>query len=1672
MPEKKRSPKAKSPHKSPSSVAYGARGDDEARTRSIGVRQQFLRRDGGKGTTLSLEDWFDQVVATCPAECQTVAERILGKDIPVPTMDDRRTLLEIPDEDEVPSKSEMSSTQLRILHYAEDKYDREVKEDLDKCGKLIAYAMEHIERELHDAIVKEYPAMRTERNLVTWRKAVIRCFKEEYTYVDTDLIRIAEKNLAKLLIEGQGDKETLARFKERFLRAHSQLESLGCPPVTENMKAEQLVHALHRKFAPLVVSRANTKKAGIGMPVDTEEQRMMKKLKEYVPDTVELVYQQAMSWKVDKSESEVAIQLATVNKSLQRQLSEAVAERKERSGKAKVTSPPKAEKQQKNDVPQHPCYCGELHWQRDCQYKDRIRELLGTMEKLPAKEADGDSPAPASAKDKGSRSGGKGNKKVSFAGATISAAQAWADDAGAGYIDLDLESEYGDDESHSYATISYTSMRDQIAEKPHLALLDSCASDFTIKSQELVRGIHAVTPMQVITVFGTGLIGEQARSQCFGDVWFDANSPFNVWPRHQVERMYKVTDYKHDGITCRSEVFLEPYGITIVFDIVNNVMLGDISALIGKPFIKPPPMRSFHPELAIAAASAKSPELAEELRAVKRSLKSQLVRGEPLLASNRQLEEAIVARRLQRNLGYMSSEDVRKSLAGGAFRGTKVHPSDCKHADKLLDGQDENIIKGKSKMIRSESQNLEKLLKDRELVLYVDLFKTGGGYYLLSTASPGSYSEVYFLGYSGARATANIDGPLIAAIESVKPLGFTAKFLSADNEGAIKNLKPKIDGAGVTFVPRTKAAGVPVVDNKMKVIKERMRCIIAGLAFVVGLFLYPHLVSYVVKMINFTPTTTNIGDISPYQFMTGGRSVDVSKIAAYPWGQYGQVPSGNRLQSNLVTQERTHSAIYVGPEDEHGRLGFVKLQTMKYISRDQFTPLPMPVDVIDRLNEAAKLKPADPDDDDDGGGDEGYDDNDDGDYIEEVPPTADPPYISTPGVEHALRQSPQRDDLAERLGVEDHAFERVPLTPGNGHTPSPFRLQVSPGESRPPPGVSPLRPSRASPTKTAARASPRKSPSPLDLNAEMDMAIDKPSDFEPTLRRSNRVTQGRLPKRYQSATITLATYADLKCGVIFTSRTSMHKALKGYGKDAIDALIDEMDGMLKRKVWHGVLLDNLSATQRKKIIRSSVFFKEKYKDGVFDRLKARLVGGGDQQDKSLYDAPTEISSPTVSTTSVFSIISTAAAKQLDVVTFDIGQAYLNADMPGEVYVTLDPVSARILCQLDPSYLQFLGTDGKILVQLDKALYGCVESARLFYEHLKGTLSELDYSVNPLDPCVFTKPCADGGQTTVCFHVDDGLATSPDAAELKKLVKKLRDVYQDLKVTEGVRHEYLGMLLDFSEPGQCEATMRKYIADIIEEFGVTGLARTPAGIDLFDIDVNSVALPTDLKDRFHRATAQCLYLATHVRPDILVAVSFLTTRVQAPTQQDLKKLIRLLRYLNHTQDLGLVLGGDSEGNFHLAAYVDASFGVHADGKSHTGMFITLGRGLILAKSVKQKIVTKSSCEAELVGLSDISSLLAWQQEWMSVMGYSEQAYSGVLYEDNMSAMSLARNGRSNSDRTKHIKLRYFFIKQYLDSGEFVLKHCTTDRMIADILTKPLQGDHFESLRSILLGYAVA
>jgi hypothetical protein len=1633
--------------------------------------------------------WFESVAREARYDCGVVADRLKGDEVAKPKCPTPRDAINAvagsdsdsdsdsdADDDEGeeahgPEEADLTPSQKKVYDEMIKGYLADKKDDKLKSGKVIAFALLHMEVALQNAVTAEYKKLHEKCDLYKFRKAVIKCVSKDFELSDEALRSRCEAELVAYRSQSQGSKETLEDVKKRLEFHMERRAALKMPALSDREQAHAFIAALDKRYTELVVFRENKKKQGLGMPDSTPEQRAIKEAQEYVPNTLQLAYEQAMGWKVAKSELEVMsvsfVAMKAQNQSLQKQLDKVKAQvsappppapGKDKS-KGNRTEPRPKKEAKERPPPTRPCICGELHYFSDCTEKEAIAKAYAASKAAAER-------APAEARASGASQGGGGRVSYNAATVAIRPSMAWADAAGASVIDMEL-----DVPSVNFGTISIDMGKlsfggTRLPDADGLALLDTCASDFTIKDSYLVRNVRKLaSPLEVVTMAGTSQQDTIADSMCFGTTIFDKECPFNILPFHLMERMHRLTAFKNDDITHAVEVYFEQYDLTITFTIVNNVLVGDISPLRGRPFIEAPPLRPMRPELAIAAASTRGIEAAllrQSMKAAKKPI------PEGLAISQRQYRDAVIARDMQKRLCYPSSDAFRQAISQGTWQGS-VQPNDVKRADRILGGLSEPILQGKSKKATPLEQKLEESLQEGELVAYMDIFKCGGSFYLISTCSPGKYSNVYTLGNTAARAISNLRGPVLQSIAFFKPFGYEVKIVSVDGEGAVKKLEPEINVAGARVVPRSKGAGVPHVDNMTRVIKERCRCIIAGVVFVVAAMLYPFLIAYVVKMLNFTPTSANIGQQSPFQFLTGGRSVKIDNIAPAAWGDYCQVDDENRIGRNLITTPRKISAIYLGPQDEFGKHGFLNLQTLRLFSREHFTRLTMPTDAIDRLNELARLGPPPPDDPDEGGNEADAETDAAADGPAEASPPPDVyenPNIATPGTDRAREHTPVSIETDERVGVADQGLFRVPLTGGGEPPASIFRLQVSPDRSTAQAAAHPV---DSSTGRAAARASPAKAPSPMNLNAEIEEAIDRPPDFDPPPSRPVRSTRGQLPTRYLASSVRLVKYADIKGGMAF-AQVNYKKAFAGYGQSATEALIAEITGMLERQVFHGVLRSSLTTTQQKKIIRSSVFFKEKFKGGVFERLKARLVAGGNQQDKSLYDQASEISSPTVSTTSVFSVVATAAAKGYKVVTFDIGQAYLNAEMPGEVYVTLDPASAEILCQIDPSYTRFLERGKTMVVQLDKALYGCVESARLFYEHLKTELTRQGYDVNPLDPCVFIKPCADGGQTTVCFHVDDALATSPDQAELDKLVADMKTAFHELKVTTGDVHEYLGMKLDFSIPGQCEATMRKYIADIIEEFQVTGLARTPAALDLFDIDANSPVVPEDIKERFHRGTAQCLYLATHVRPDILVAVSFLTTRVQAPTEQDTKKLIRLLRYLNQTQELGLVLGGDAEGNFHLSAYVDASFGVHADGKSHTGMFITIGRGIILAKSVKQKIVAKSSCEAELIGLSDISSLLAWQQEWMTIMGDADHAYPGFLYEDNMSAMRLAENGRSTSDRTKHIKLRYFFIKQYLDSGEFVLKHCSTDRMIADILTKPLQGDHFEALRDILLGYS--
>ena len=165
---------------------------------------------------------------------------------------------------------------------------------------------------------------------------------------------------------------------------------------------------------------------------------------------------------------------------------------------------------------------------------------------------------------------------------------------------------------------------------------------------------------------------------------------------------------------------------------------------------------------------------------------------------------------------------------------------------------------------------------------------------------------------------------------------------------------------------------------------------------------------------------------------------------------------------------------------------------------------------------------------------------------------------------------------------------------------------------------------------------------------------------------------------------------------------------------------------------------------------------------------------------------------------------------------------------------------------------------------------------------------------------------------------------------------------------------------------------------------------------------------------------------------------------------------------------LALGWDRTGNTYW--YVDASFAVHTNMRSHTGAMLTMGQGAIMSMSTKQKINTKSSTEAELVGVDDHIPFNIWCYYFLQWQGYHAKGCTpqegdipkepvlganNILYQDNTSSIKLEMNGKkSSTKRTRHINIRYFLITDRVKKGEVSIEYCPTGDMLADVFTKPL------------------
>jgi len=246
---------------------------------------------------------------------------------------------------------------------------------------------------------------------------------------------------------------------------------------------------------------------------------------------------------------------------------------------------------------------------------------------------------------------------------------------------------------------------------------------------------------------------------------------------------------------------------------------------------------------------------------------------------------------------------------------------------------------------------------------------------------------------------------------------------------------------------------------------------------------------------------------------------------------------------------------------------------------------------------------------------------------------------------------------------------------------------------------------------------------------------------------------------------------------------------------------------------------SLTHDARRNALSSLMFLTEKRSGEV----KARACANGSVQRK--HEAKEGAAAPTVTSEAIFVQSTIYAHESCDVATCDIPGAFLQADNPDFVLMRLNGILAELMAKIAPTlYRKYVTTNAKgksdLYVQLEKAVFGMMKSALLFYRKLVADLTSIGFEINPYDPCVANK-LIDGKQMTICWHVDDLFIGHDDpnvvTSFLEWLAKRYDTDDKKLNVVRGHKHDYLGMNLDFSKKGAVRIDMIPYIKKISDAF---------------------------------------------------------------------------------------------------------------------------------------------------------------------------------------------------------------------------------------------------------------
>ncbi len=299
--------------------------------------------------------------------------------------------------------------------------------------------------------------------------------------------------------------------------------------------------------------------------------------------------------------------------------------------------------------------------------------------------------------------------------------------------------------------------------------------------------------------------------------------------------------------------------------------------------------------------------------------------------------------------------------------------------------------------------------------------------------------------------------------------------------------------------------------------------------------------------------------------------------------------------------------------------------------------------------------------------------------------------------------------------------------------------------------------------------------------------------------------------------------------------------------------------------------------------------------------------------------------------------------------------------------------------------------------------------------------EMGFEINPYDRCVANK-MIDGKQCTILWYVDDNKVSHMDPKVNTDIIDKISEHFGDLTIVRGKVHDFLGMRITLNDDKTFTIEMKDQIQEAISMFGqcFNQTVSSPATRKLHYVDVNTKQLNEKMQEVFHSVTAKLLFISKRARPDIEPTVAYLCTRVAKSDHDDWEKLRRVLIFLQQTIDDVRKVGG-KYGLNSLNTWIDASYAVHPDMKSQTGGCMSLGTGILHAKSGKQKLNTRSTTESEIVGVSDYFPYTIWEVNFMEAQGYKLK--KNLVHQDNESAIRIEKNGRNScTGNSRHVDIR--------------------------------------------------